>query len=279
MRGERWLVTGSTGLVGTIVSTAAARAGVHVVRASLSGRAGSLACDLRDARATARLLAHASPDRVIHLAAVSSPALAAEQADVAYDLNVRATELIADWCLRQQRGLIFSSTDQVFDGDRGPYRECDRPAPVTVYGQTKLAAERLVLAAGGLVARLGWVLNDRPAPRSDFVERGLVRLRRGEVLSAADDEHRTPVYGDELGRAVMRLAELDHRGALHVAGAIHTTPYEVLRARALQAGLDATAIRRISRRELAPPGRPRDVRLDTTVLLGLLARTPQVAHA
>lgn len=279
VRGERWLVTGSTGLVGTVLSAAATEAGVEVVRTSLNGRLGSLACDLRDAAATMRLLAETAPDRILHLAAVSKPAQAAERPDVAQDLNVHATEIIVDWCFGRRLGLIFTSTDQVFDGGHGPYREHDRPAPVTVYGRTKLDAERLVLAAGGLVARLGWVLNDRPSARPDFVEHSLARLRRGEAPRAADDEHRTPIYGRELGAAVVRLADLDHRGAVHVAGSVHATPFQLLRSRARLAGLDASAIGRVSRRALAPPGRPRDVRLDTSVLRGLLSRTQQAAHA
>jgi dTDP-4-dehydrorhamnose reductase len=278
VRGERWLVTGSTGLVGTILTTTAAQAGVEVVRTSLSGRGETIPCDLRDTPATLRLLDETSPDRVIHLAAMSKPALAHDNAELAHELNAAATGLIAAWCRDHRRGLIFSSTDHVFSG-RGPYREADVTAPATVYGETKVAAERLVVAGGGLVARLGWVLNDRPTARLDFIEQGLNRLRRGEIVSAVDDELRTPVYGGELGRAVVRLAELEQKGIVHVAGALHTTPYQLLRTRAGLAGLDATAVRPISRRELAPAGRPHDVRLDTTLLQGLLAREPQALHA
>jgi dTDP-4-dehydrorhamnose reductase len=191
-----------------------------------------------------------------------------------------ATALIAAWCSRRRRGLIFASTDQVFSGSRGPYREADAPAPTTTYGRTKAAAERFATAAGGLVVRLGWVLNDRPAaPRLDFIEHGLTRLQQGAIVDAAHDEHRTPVYSSELSAAILRLAEIGQAGAVHVAGNVHVTPYELLRTRAVGAGLDPTRVRPISRLKLAPAGRPRDVRLDTTLMQSLFAHSNRSLHA
>jgi dTDP-4-dehydrorhamnose reductase len=277
LRGERWLVTGATGLVGTTVSAGATAAGVRVMRTSRSGGDRTIACDLRDYAGLIALLEATSPDRVVHLAALSKPAAVAANPVLAREVNVVATATIAAWCARNDRGLIFTSTDQVFSGEDGPYRESDPAWPATAYGQTKLEAEHIVLDAGGLVARLGWVLNDQPGQRPDFIEYALGRLVRGETVDAVDDEQRTPIYGSDLAQAILRLAELDRRGPVHVAGAAHTTPYQALADRAVAAGLDRRSISRISRRQLAPPGRPRDVRLDTTALRGLLTRGTKVA--
>lgn len=279
LRGERWLVTGSTGLVGPIVLAGAVRAGVEVVRSSLRGGDATIACDLRSARATIAMLDAWSPDRVIHLAGVSKPTLAAEHPALAYEVNVHATELIAEWCSTRDKGLLFASTDQVFSGLAGPYLEEDQVAPATVYGRTKLDAERLVLAAGGLVTRLGWVLNDRPFARHDFVERAVMQLACGQTVLAANDEQRTPIYGRDLEIAFVRLLELDRRGVVHAAGATHTTPYDLIVERARECGLDRSAIRPISRLALAPAGRPGDVRLDTAVLRSLLRCSPEAVNA
>src|SRR5205809_7983666 len=95
---ERWVITGATGLVGAAVSVAAAAAGVDVVRTSSSGDAGSIRCDIRNKRALFRLLDAKSPDRVIHLAALSKPGAVAADLALARNINVSATASITEWC-------------------------------------------------------------------------------------------------------------------------------------------------------------------------------------
>lgn len=258
-------------MVGPAVCAAAVHAEVEVIRTSLHGDATSIAADLCSSAALEAMLDAVNPDRIVHLAAIARPAVAAGNLALARRLNTTSTEAIADWCRRRGRWLMFASTDQVFDGTNGPYVESDPTCPCTVYGRTKADAEQAVLRDGGSVARIGWVLNDRPGGRADFVRRSLDQLRIGGAVAAVDDEFRTPISATALGRLVVRLAALDFTGVLHAAGPVHVTPYELVMRTAAAAGVPTTGIERTSSGRIAPFERPRDVRLDTSVLQRLLA--------
>lgn len=228
--------------------------------------------DLREPSAIEKLLDTVDPAQVIHLAAIAKPAEVESRHAEAIDVNLRATRAIAAWCAKRGRRITFASTDHVFGQAAGPHRESDQAFPSTLYGHMKLDGERMALDAGGLVARLGWVLDDSGDARSDYVSRALNHLRAGVSVSAVDDEWRTPIQTTDLGRILYRLVADERSGTIHVAGGEHTTPYRVLSAKARQHGLDARMIQRASRTSLQPPGRPGDLRLDTTLLSTLLRR-------
>ena len=92
---------------------------------------------------------------IIHAAAISGAEDVRKNPRQAWAVNVEATQQLAVWCRDHRRRLVFTSTDMVFDGARGWYREDDPRAPIVEYGRTKAAAEEAVLEVpGGLVARL-----------------------------------------------------------------------------------------------------------------------------
>lgn len=267
---ERWLVTGATGLVGTALCERAARTGVEIYRASRGGSDNSYPADLGERGEIGSLLNELQPDRVFHLGAVALPAHVALDVEAARQVNVLGSAEVVQWCARNDRWLLFASTDQVFDGETGPYSEGDVASPVTEYGRMKLAVEHLVIGAGGAVARLGWVLNDTSIGRPDFVRKSLDRLRQGHVVEAVVDEQRTPVklsYGVEV---LCQLALDDHSGLIHVAGLEHVTPYGLIRKEASAAGLSVDLVQRLGRAGLAPADRPRDLRLNTSRLRSLI---------
>jgi dTDP-4-dehydrorhamnose reductase len=279
LNAEGWLITGSTGLVGTAVSSAARGRGVEVVGTSLSGGGGAIAFDLTNSRGIRPFLDRINPGKVIHLAACARPAEVESRPEQAARLNVVASQVIAEWCRERGRPFIFSSSDQVFGGGRGgPYSESDAPAPTTAYGRTKLAGEAAALAAGGLVVRLGWVINDTTREDRDFVQRAIARLGQGERVTAADDEFRTPVRSSVAAATIVDLARLGCHGTVNVAGDLHVTPYQLLMD-SIPSGRSAHLVDRVSYRDLAPAGRPGDVRLAAFRMKGLLSRRPIPALA
>lgn len=271
----RWLVTGATGLVGGAVCTAASLRGIEVIGLSRRNGLGHIRFDLRDVGGIPALLEKVAPDCIVHLAAVARPAEVEQQIEVATQLNVVATRVIAEWCKANDCYLIVTSTDLVFGGSGGPYRETDMPRPATRYGQLKLEAEAATLDNGGTVARLGWVLNDSSLDKVDFIQQGLAKLRDGETIVAVDDEHRSPIFSSLVAEHLARLTEIRYRGLIHVAGEDHTTAFNLLTQAARQRGLPAQLIQRGSRRDLLPKGRPADVRLDTSLIRSIFAaRSP-----
>ena len=80
-----------------------------------------------------------------HLAAYSKTALCQSDPDMSYRVNVKGTENMALLCKEFSVPSIFTSTDQVFNGEKGNYKESDKPEPINIYGEHKLKAELKIL--------------------------------------------------------------------------------------------------------------------------------------
>ena len=202
---QRVLVTGGCGYLGReLVARAPARA--WNVRATWFERPPPadgdwLHVDVRDEAALAAALE--GVDAVVHTAY--------KQGDREWDVNVVGSAAVAR--AAAGRRLIHLSTDIVFSGERGNYREEDEPAPVNSYGRSKAEAERRVAAAhpDATIVRTSLIYGgDEPGPQ----ERLARENRRFFV-----DELRSPVQAGDLADAILELLSLDVPGALHLGGA------------------------------------------------------------
>lgn len=207
-------ITGAGGLIGNYLAQTAPQfaPGADVVgltRAQL---------DLADFAAVRREFQRQAPRLIIHCAAMSrSPACQADPA-LARKLNVEVTALLAE--LAAGIPMVFFSSDLVFDGHAGNYDESAPPNPLNVYAETKVAAERVVLAnPRHTVIRTS--LNGGASPAGD---RGFnEQLRRawaaGQKLALFTDEFRCPIPALVTARAVWELVLRNQPGLYHVAGA------------------------------------------------------------
>src|SRR5579862_8728742 len=132
-------ITGANGLIGSyLVQTApklAPRWRVHpLTRADF---------DLLDFAAVERAFVHEKPQLIIHCAAITIVGDAQKNPRLARQVNVDTTRFLAG--LAAEIPFALFSTDIVFDGRKGDYIETDQPNPLHVYGETKLAAEEIVL--------------------------------------------------------------------------------------------------------------------------------------
>jgi dTDP-4-dehydrorhamnose reductase len=215
-------ITGANGLIGNyLVRTAPRFATGWRVRALTRDR-----LDLLDFAAVRREFQRDNPRLVIHCAAVTSAAEAQANPDLARRVNVEVTRLLADLAADVQ--FIFFSTDLVFDGRRGNYVETDAVNPLHVYGETKAAAEAIVLRnPGHTVVRPS--LNGGVSRAGD---RGFNEQFRRSAQSAAGmklftDEFRCPIPAVETARAVWELAGKNCFGLFHVAGAEKLSRWEI----------------------------------------------------
>jgi dTDP-4-dehydrorhamnose reductase len=228
--------------------------------------------DLTDAAATERALAIANPAVIVHTAAISRAEEVRRDPGRAWEVNVEATRRLAAWCIAQDRRLVFTSTDLVFDGRRAWNREDDPALPVLEYGRTKRAAELAVLGfQGGLVARLSLLYGPTRSGRPVYYDRAIAALRQGESQTFFEDEFRTPLDLATAALALTRLAESPARGLVHVAGRERVSRHELMRRVAAGLGL-ATTLVRANRQGDVPAAEPRpaDVSLDTERMDALL---------
>lgn len=136
---------------------------------------------------------------------------------MARKLNVEVTRVLAE--LAADVSLVLFSTDLVFDGRRGHYTESDRPNPLSVYAETKLAAERVVAQhPRHLIIRTS--LNGGTSPTGDrgFNEEMRRACLAGRTLRLFKDEYRSPIAAVETARAVWQLIAAGATGIYHVAG-------------------------------------------------------------
>lgn len=168
------------------------------------------ALDVTDAGAVRR--AAAGHDVVVHTAAMTDVDGCEDDPDRAFAVNATGAANVAAAGVR----VIHLSTDYVFDGGaRAPYAEDATPAPLGVYGRSKLEGERAVLAAGrNLVVRTAWVFGEG----RNFIRAILAADAAGRPLRVVDDQIGRPTAAADLAEAIAVLAGADAAGIVNVTG-------------------------------------------------------------
>jgi len=135
----------------------------------------------------------------------------------AFLVNAEAPRLLAEVCREKRARLVHFSTDYVFDGkQRTPYTEEDKPAPLSVYGESKLEGERRVLEVSSqhLVVRLSWVFGpDKPS----FIDQIIQRARENDVVTAVADKFSAPTYTIDVSSWLRLAIDKNANGILHLA--------------------------------------------------------------
>ncbi len=276
------VVTGASGLVGHAVVEAAARRGFEVV--ALSHRRDvsypedvqSLQTDLTPEGAADRLLLEVFPDVIVNCAAASSATTVNKDPEAAERLNVALPRRLAQLANHLNARLIHFSTDMVFDGTSAPYRSSDMPAPLDLYGQLKLLAEREVLKAGGdyaTVLRIPIVTGDSPSGGRSVHERLFSAWAEGKKARLYNDELRQPVSATSIAELVVELCLRPNlHGLFHWAGADVLSRYEMGTRIARHFGLPEDLIEEAQ----SDPDerRARDLRLELQPLRSKVRTTP-----
>ena len=170
-------------------------------------------------------------------------------------------------CRERALRLVALSTDLVFRGGRAFVREDDTPAPLSVYGRTKLAGEEAVLAAcpSAAVVRIALTLGRGHGARGTSTESVAWALGAGRAVQLFTDEYRTPVDPESVADALARLLERGGSGRYHLGGperlSRHDLGLRVARALGLpESGITAA----LQSDHEGPDPRAADVSLDST---------------
>ena len=216
------------------------------------------------------------PDIIVNAAAHTAVDKAESEPDLARTLNATAPGVLAQEAARLGAWLVHYSTDYVFDGSgTRPWVETDAPAPLSVYGQTKLEGEQLIQAACAkhLIFRTSWVY----AARGGNFAKTMLRLaQERERLSVIDDQWGTPtgaeLLADVSAHAIRQvLTHPQDAGLYHLAASGETTWNSYAKHVIAHAERAQTAIKLIVKEVAAVPTsafptaarRPLNSRLDT----------------
>jgi dTDP-4-dehydrorhamnose reductase len=222
LRSKTIWVTGAGGLIGSyLVRTAASYVPDAMVVALTRDR-----LDLADASAVRTEFRRQNPQLIIHCAALSrSPDCEADPA-LARKLNTEVTALLAE--LAADIAFVFLSTDLVFDGGAGNYVETAPVNPLSVYAETKVAAEQ-VLRANPKHTIIRTSLNGGTSPTGDrgFNEQMRRVWQAGQSMKLFTDEFRSPMSAEMTARAIWELAGQGSTGIYHVAGSERLSRWQI----------------------------------------------------
>jgi dTDP-4-dehydrorhamnose reductase len=237
------LVTGASGLLGSRVCE------VFAARWEVTGTyharpvPGLVECSLGSSNGVSRLVRQGGYGLVVHCAAVRSPDACEDDPRHAMEVNAHGTELIARAAADARAQMAYASTDYVFSGDAPPYNEQGRPAPINVYGHSKLAGEKHALAVpGALVVRMPALYSvDLSAP-NNVLAALRESLAAGEPVRADDEAIRYYTLAEEVAAAFAFLISAGRRGVVHVSAPEPCTKLRFFRAVARVLGLDENLV-------------------------------------
>jgi dTDP-4-dehydrorhamnose reductase len=252
------LVTGANGLLGQ-----------HLVKLLLEKNYHVLACgkglcrldfinndlftyisaNITDEHAVEQLMEKEKPEIIIHAAAMTQVDDCEKNPELCADVNVRGTANIILYAEKYSGFIIYVSTDFVFDGEKGNYKEDDDLKPVNWYGFTKVQAESLIETC-----EMPWAIvrtclvygNSLSGTRSNIITWIKEKLEKGEKIKVVDDQIRTPTYVEDLAKGILLIAEKKAKSIFHISGKDFLTPYEMAIKTAAFFYLDKSLIEKVN---------------------------------
>ncbi len=257
----RILITGSNGLLGqkivkycliNKISFLATSFGENRNREVPSNYYASM--DITDSFAIEEVVRRYEPTHIINTAAITNVDACEEDQELCQRVNVFAVQCLLDIC--KEYGIHFQqlSTDFVFDGVQGDYSEEDPVNPLSVYAQSKVASEAILMNSGYenwsivrtiIVFGTGYSLS-----RSNIVLWAIDALRKGDSLIIVNDQFRAPTWADDLAKGCMLILEKDKTGIFHISGPESFSIAEIVRKIAQYVNAPIDLIRETSSAEL-----------------------------
>jgi len=216
--------------------------------------------DITNNDAVAKLIASEKPQVVINTAAMTNVDLCEAEKDNCDALNVSAVQFLADACVKIDAHLIHISTDFIFDGEDGPYKEEDEPNPLSYYGLSKLKSEHLLQAHSVKWTILRTIIVfgvGENLSKGNIVLWAKGALEKGEPLNIIDDQFRAPTLAEDLADACILAANKKAFGVFNASGKDIMSIYEIVERIAKHYGNTTENLNKISTATLnQTAGRP-----------------------
>ncbi len=223
------LVTGSNGLLGQkLVDKLRKLPEVDLIASSKGrdrypeqSRYRYLELDITDEHAVREAILQTKPHCIIHTAAMTNVDECEAAVEACKKLNVDAVAFILKAAALANSHIIHLSTDFIFDGKDGPYREEDKPFPLSVYGKSKFESEKLVQKYPGKWAIIRTIIVYgivKDMSRSNIVLWAKKALSENKPITVVDDQFRSPTLAEDLADACIAAALKGSTGIFNVSG-------------------------------------------------------------
>ena len=281
------LVTGASGLLGTRICQLATKQNHEVYSAHSQHRPQfgiPIKLDITDGAALRQVFDKTKLDVVVHSAALSDVDKCEKEKDLAWKINAESASNIAQLCHKHSCFFVYISTDYVFNGEKGNYKETERTAPINHYGLTKLKGEEEVQKSGAeyCIARASVIYGSNPAAgKVNFALWLLEKLRKKEEAKTVIDQWNSPTFNTNLAEMVLEILERRITGTFHLAGATRLSRYELAQNIAETFNLDKNCLLPTSSKEMQwLAQRPKDSSLNVDKAKQTLKNKPlQISEA
>ena len=272
---KKILITGSAGQLGTSLGKVfKSRYDLVSTSRTKPNKSTNYFLDITNSLFVKDMVAAISPDIIINLAALTNVDLCESNPDLAHAINFQGVKNLVNVF---KGPIIHLSTDYVFDGKLGQYKENDITNPINVYGVTKYKAEKILLEKSkeSLVIRTNVLYDYQSKAKSSFLNWVVDSLKRGEKIKVVNDQFNNPTWTDSISVVIDRAIKADLNGLIHWGDFDWISRYDFANKIADKFNLQSNLIEPIKTEELnqvAP--RPLNGGLDTTLAQDLLRLEP-----
>jgi len=240
---KRILITGSNGLLGQkLVELLIQKPDIQLIATARGDNRLPFVegyeyhpLDITDAAQVHEVLELTRPDVVIHTAAMTNVDQCEFEKEACWAQNVKAVEYLVEACRKQDSFLLHLSTDFIFDGANGPYDEEAEANPLSFYGWSKYAAEKVLINSGTFATPIRWAIARtvlvygiaHDMSRSNIVLWVKKSLEENKSIKVVTDQWRTPTLAEDLATGCYLIAEKEAEGIFNISGKDLLTPYEM----------------------------------------------------
>jgi len=263
---QKILITGSNGLLGQkLVNLFSSISNYEVFALSRGDNRNETAkkltyynIDITNSKKIRALINDIKPHYIVNCAAMTNVDECQKEKDKCDRINVEAVKTLVNCALDNNIHLVQISTDFIFDGKNGPYKEDDKPNPINYYGLSKLKSEDIIIRAGikytvlRTILVFGIVDNMTTNNIVLFVKKA---LETGHVVTMVDDQYRMPTFVDDLAQACLLSIQNQAYGVFHISSSELLSVYEMAIQIAEVFDLDTSLIKRISTNQLNQPAK------------------------
>jgi dTDP-4-dehydrorhamnose reductase len=277
----KFLVTGSAGLVGSQVVKDLIKSNHQVYSVYHENppvEGIPIQMDLKNPQQIKQVIQKIKPQKIIHLAAMTNVDLCETNQEEAILLNENSTKTIAIQAAATHAFLLYLSTDYVFGGETGFYKETDSPNPKGFYGKTKLGGELVLknMASNWSIARTSTPFGIH-SKKKNFPIWVKENLELKKSINVVDDQFTSPTYVPNLSKMLIEVSTREINGIIHLAGASRISRYEFSKLIAQKLNLDDSLLKptKLNQMTWTAP-RPKDSSLDISWASEILNEKPQI---
>jgi len=261
------LITGSNGLLGQKIVRQLSNNSKLNYLATSQGQNRNIACpstnysslDITNAVEVSNTISKYSPDYIIHTAAITNVDYCELNTSECEKVNVTGTKNLFDAAKKNGTHFLFLSTDFVFDGKKGNYKETDKPNPLSVYAKSKLDGELILMNSNysnWSIARTIIVFGEgENLSRSNIVLWAKEALSRGKALNITDDQFRAPTWADDLAWGCIQICVQKRKGIYHLSGPESMSIFDLVMRIGSFFQLDTSSVNRTDSSSLNQPAK------------------------